>query len=108
MKRLLLILLVSCRVIGQNIVTNPSFENYSSCPNVPGDINYATSWMSYGNSPDYYNSCSTYSACLQGPSFSVPFSSAGYQLAATGQGYCGLLTYYNMIQDSREFIGSQL
>ncbi|MEP7168252.1 MAG: T9SS type A sorting domain-containing protein [Bacteroidota bacterium] len=88
-----------------NLCPNPSFENFSSCPQFGGDINKAIDWSSYSISPDYYNSCANFSA----PFFGVPANWIGYQSAFDGNGYAGLATYDGTISlSNREFIGIQL
>ncbi|MBI2967080.1 MAG: T9SS type A sorting domain-containing protein [Bacteroidetes bacterium] len=84
----------------QNLVPNPSFEQYSICPTNQDQISYATGWSSYANSPDYFNSCST------NPLFSVPYN-VSYQQASTGSAYAGLYTYEEFGL-TREFIGIQM
>ncbi len=88
-------------VFAQNIVPNPSFEDYSFCPNYSGQVYKAIGWSSYGNSPDYFNLCS--SSIL----VSVPNNSFGNQCATTGNGYCGFYSYVPF-NNYREFIGIQL
>ena len=49
-----------------NLVPNPSFEEYDTCPDLLDRVQYATHWMNFGNSPDYYNSCSVLTDILTG------------------------------------------
>jgi OmpA-OmpF porin, OOP family len=89
----------------QNLVPNPSFEIYDTCPDNENLVEYATGWSNYGGSPDYHNSCSS------NPQFSVPDNWGGFQQAATGNAYCGISTYCYLnssTSDSREFIGIQI
>ena len=81
----------------QNLVPNPSFEDtvyvpllHANCPEDFSSISFdktqiANGWSSYCNTPDYYNSCSS--------SMGVPTNLEGYQYAATGKAYCGVITY---------------
>lgn len=46
-------------VNAQNIVPNPSFEEYEGCPNSVADFS-VSNWFIPLYSPDYYNSCSTF------------------------------------------------
>src|SRR6185503_219273 len=49
-------------LVGQNLVQNPSFEQYTSCPTGNSGIYLATPWNvppGSGTTPDYMNSCST-------------------------------------------------
>jgi hypothetical protein len=88
---------------GQNLVLNPSFEDTLDCPNFQNQIDYATGWSNYGESPDYFNSCSPNLS-----QFSVPNNWGGYQLPATGNAYAAFGTYASYIVNAREFIGAQL
>ena len=58
------LLLIFCTVLGvasvkgQNLVPNPSFELYDTCPNAQDQIEYATGWHKYSEwltTPDYFN-----------------------------------------------------
>jgi gliding motility-associated-like protein len=79
----------------QNLVANPSFENYSVCPLYAGEIDYAISWFQPNNfmsvnigSSDYYNQCAPYG------NTSVPSNNySGHQAAKTGSGYAGIMVY---------------
>lgn len=43
----------------QNLVPNPSFEEYSDCPNLVGELYKAFPWKSpTDNTPDFFNICS--------------------------------------------------
>lgn len=82
---------------GQNLVPNPSFEDYTVCPDADGQISYASNWANYSGTSDYFNSCSTF------PYPSVPTNVGGYQAPATGEAYAGIYTY-----GLREVFGCQL
>lgn len=84
----------------QNLVPNPSFEDYLICPVNLDNIDNCTDWSSYRDSPDYWNGCST-------NGLNVPNCTFGYQYAHTGVGMAGLTSYYKDYT-YREFIGSQL
>jgi gliding motility-associated-like protein len=81
-----------------NLVPNPSFENYTSCPTWSSQINYAYPWVmpSLGTS-DFYNSCSI-------GIVGVPLNTFGYQKARTGVAYAG----GQMTSGYREYITSPL
>jgi len=104
----LLLLLIAQTTISnaQNLVPNPSFEEYTLCPDYADQVNYSTGWSSYGNSPDYFNSCAIT------PTVSVPFNFGGYQIAASGNAYCGISTYVSPVllgvNNYREYIGRML
>ena len=81
---------------------NPSFEDTVSCPLTQDQVSYATGWEAFGQSSDYFNSCS-----IPGD-VGVPYNYYGEQNAATGNAYCGLIAYVKYIEDWREYIGTQL
>jgi hypothetical protein len=90
-----------------NLVPNPSFEEYSQCPDptilnpIPNTtLELANGWTSpNGFSPDYFNVCSLNNN-------SIPDNDFGYQTARTGNAYVGLIDMLEI--DSREYIQSEL
>lgn len=108
MKKLLLILLTSHFSLltpfcfSQNLVPNPSFEQYDTCPSAASQISYATGWMSFAITPDYFHTCATNS------SFSVPYNWFGYQQPASGNAYTGLATKDLPTMNFREYTAIQL
>lgn len=86
------------RDIGDNLVNNPSFEEFSVCPKgIVGNperklIPY---WeVPSKGTPDYFNSCSKQDA-------GVPHNFAGSIKAHSGQGYCGMILRQNFTQDNK-------
>jgi hypothetical protein len=73
----------------QNLVLNGSFEQYTNCPTGLAQVNFhCYGWRTYtGATPDYHRVCGA-------TPVSVPNNFAGYQAAAQGQAYVGLLNYY--------------
>lgn len=72
----------------QNLVPNPSFENYTSCPIGHAELYKATPWFQpTNNTPDYFNECniSPYPSNLD-----IPLNFFGFQNARTGVGYAGI------------------
>jgi len=49
-----------------NLVPNPSFESYTACPNNAATISFATGWLNFGQTPDYFNSCANSTASFVG------------------------------------------
>lgn len=99
--------LAPCSVHAQNLVVNPSFEEYSSCPIGFGMVDNATGWQAMLGSPDYMHTCAN------GLSYNgVPYFSVAFQYPATGLGYTGLLTYGGFGPDQliniREYIKGTL
>jgi len=93
-------ILVFCFCSAQNLVPNPSFEEHNSCPDFSEQVHYALGWR--GFSSEYYNSCATSTA-----GYSVPANGFGYQNAASGNAYCGLITSLAG-NNYREFIYTRL
>jgi hypothetical protein len=85
-----------------NLVSNPSFEQYTGCPDYWAQINYTVAWTAYKGSPDYYNICGAVD------SFSVPQNFIGYQLPASGNAYCGVILYDKANFGNDEIIGTNL
>jgi hypothetical protein len=104
---LLLLILVSLNMNSeaQNLVPNWSFEDTIACPSMLAQINYATGWESYRESPDYFNSCAS-SGGFSNPS--VPENSWGYQYPKSGSAYGGITTFSIFNANWREFLGTQL
>jgi OmpA-OmpF porin, OOP family len=110
MKKIVSILFFCFHIVqyvnSQNLVPNPSFEQYLLCPDNPGQIDKLQNWfipLNHSGSPDYYNVCSTnyYS--------SIPSNINGFEFAATGYGYVGLgLSALNAAPNFREYLGVKL
>lgn len=89
-----------------NLVPNPSFEIYSSCPNNFFQIKKATGWDSLkaggGSQSDFFN------ACDLSNTVGVPYNIGSFQYAKNGVGYVNVMMYYTQFGDEREYIQSQL
>ncbi len=103
---LLIFILFSLSISAQNLVINPSFEQYTLCP--PGMsaiqqyMSYATGWKDMEESPDYFNVCNTGGA-------GVPKNTIGYQQARTGVAYAGIFKdNYLPSLEGREYIRGSL
>jgi outer membrane protein OmpA-like peptidoglycan-associated protein len=74
--------------VAQNLVKNPSFEEYVSCPEKISQIRSCKYWKSPSQAtPDYFHSCShKYSS-------SVPVNVLGKQYARTGDAYTGIILF---------------
>jgi hypothetical protein len=68
----------------QNLVPNPSFEEFATCPHQRSELYYCNSWQMVYASPDYYNSCDTIGEV------GIPQSFGGWQNAHSGNGYAGI------------------
>jgi len=87
---------------GQNLVSNPSFENYSSCPTSSSQLANATGCLNGSGSPDYLHTCSS-------SNFStLPANYWGTEAAATGNACVGALCYGSFsssyLANTREYI----
>jgi gliding motility-associated-like protein len=85
----ILFILISNFGLGQNLIPNPSFEVYDTCPTTissVGDyqINHCTGWTAPSlATSDYFNACS--------PLANVPNAVFSYQYALDGVGMLGML-----------------
>lgn len=97
---------------GQNLVPNPSFEQYDTCPNGASQLNRAVSWFSPTTAtPDYYNTCSPIDTANGDtyPVVGVPVNWCGFQNAKTGVGYSGFFAYYDYPGlPYREYVSTKL
>ncbi len=80
--------------MAQNLVPNPSFEEYTTCPSDISQFDRCVGWENIYGSPDLFNACST------NDTVDVPLNFLGYQHALEGQGYAGVLT--------AEFFGKEM
>ena len=88
----------------QNLVPNPSFETYTTCPTNYAQIRSALPWVSSLNSSEYFNTCSTYS------NVTIPINLYGcnYQYPYTGSAYAGIQTLVLSFPNTRSNISVQL
>ncbi len=84
-----MLLLLIPVLTAQNLVPNPSFEDYNDCPNGLQQLYNCKKWASSTpGTPDYFNSCANE---LQGSTVAVPHNMLGTQLAHSGQAYVGII-----------------
>ncbi|HLG33421.1 MAG TPA: T9SS type A sorting domain-containing protein [Bacteroidia bacterium] len=109
-KFLTTILILTCGLCnGQNLVPNPSFEVFDTCPNYLFQVQRAIGWFGANGTADYFNSCFVYPGT--GWNVSVPTNWVGYQQAYDGNGYMGMATFIEPDSSTigiREAIGIQL
>lgn len=98
----------------QNLVPNPSFEDYTTCPNDVGLIDSAVGWTVFGScepwgpgTPDYYNTCANPHQYPDSFVY-IPLNWCGYQQPASGNAYAGLVCYAITVANCREIIGCHL
>jgi len=108
MKNILtLSLLLTCGLcFGQNLVPNPSFEEYDSCAILLSEINYANDWLIIRNTPDCFNNCAT---SIIG-NYGIPENDFGYQYPPSQgcSGYAGFFTAFWLSPNGRELFGARL
>ncbi len=85
----------------QNLVTNGSFEAYTSCPNNLAQISYSNGWRMYHDGTSDYFNCTTVPVA-------TPANWAGYQAAAQGTAYMGCITYSAGNTYYREYIAGAM
>jgi hypothetical protein len=90
--------IVNYKDAGENLVPNPSFEDYNICPSgIVGryERKLVPDWVvpSRGT-PDYFNRCGKTDAC-------VPKNFAGSARANSGVGYCGIILRKNFTRDNK-------
>lgn len=104
-KLLTAFLLCNVSAIGQNLVPNPGFESYTSCPTFASQLDRAAPWYNpTQGTPEYYNGCSPVASYA-----SVPVNLiGGYQPARSGQGYIGLYVYSSFVANFREYAEAPL
>jgi len=88
-----------------NLVPNPSFEIYTSCPTSANQLAFANQWQNptTWGTPDYYNGCSA--------TFGVPSycnCSSIYQNPLTGNAYTGIYCYDKISINAREYLQVEL
>lgn len=98
--------LITSFLASQNLVNNPSFETYTTCPSglnsgSPDQVKKTVNWYTIRDTPDYFNSCATSTDVL------VPKNVVGYQGAATGNAYVGFIAY-DKLGFGREILAQQL
>ncbi|MCG2461868.1 OmpA family protein [Flavobacteriaceae bacterium F89] len=93
-------LLCSIFAWGQNLVRNPSFEDYNACPDNLGSFNSDLIYWSTPSlgSTDYFNACSS--------SMGIPDNFNGSQASKFGHGYAGMYLYAP--GDYREYMQAEL
>ncbi len=97
----ILALTFSSFCLGQNLVPNPSFEEYIECPYSTAEFQtQVVDWYSFSGSPDYFNTCSNDLEGFAG----VPSNAWGYQYPVSGNAYCAVIPYVHYAENTREYI----
>ncbi len=90
--------------VAQNLVRNPSFEEYYKCPGGSASFEQnVKDWTDIGGAI-YFNACAGY-----GYGLGVPLNISGFQYAKTGKAYAGIRVYFDDITfDWRNYIENHL
>lgn len=92
-------------VIAQNLVPNPSFEEYIECPQGTGELNMqVVDWISWSYTPDFFHPCNNEELGVAG----VPENAWGAQEPITGNAYSALFTFADYEENTREYIAAEL
>lgn len=91
-------------VTAQNLVPNPSFEEYIACPEYFHQTYLVNDWIININSADYFNKCSVQSE------ISIPINNNGFQDTPNSEcnAYMGIVTYHGFMNNNREYFGTIL
>ncbi len=91
--------------LAQNLVPNPSFEEYLECPFSTAELdNQVVDWYSWSDTPDFFHECSNDLDGFAG----VPENVWGYQWPMTGSGYAGVSTFMFIDPNLREYMAAPL
>jgi hypothetical protein len=93
---------------GQNMVSNPSFETYSSLPSSPAQWSRATGWSNVNGGSAWPSSSPDYCHALGSGLVQLPNTVFGTVNAYHGDGVMGFITYYPSTLDFREYVATQL
>ncbi len=89
----------------QNLVPNPSFEDYWECPYAEDQLSLSKQWHKANlSTSDYFNSCQI----NQSLGVSVPSVWSGHQLAFDGNAYTGIIIYEGTAPTVSEYIQCKL
>jgi hypothetical protein len=96
-----------------NIVSNPSFEEHTQCPENISSIYLAVPWTNTGggSTPDYFHSCCPPEIVPPDtfPRVGLPDNVFGFQHAHTGESYTGIYVYNGPNQEElREYLQVEL
>lgn len=93
----ILLCIANTPVLGQNLILNPGFESYKTCPQNITNFNVLVEDVSLptSSSGDYFNTCST-------GDFAIPSNFKGIQKSSEGSAYAGL--YFYALNNYREYL----
>ena len=88
----------------ENLVLNPSFEEYSDCPQSVGQWT-VSGWETITFTPDYFHACAPENANYSANS---PRNIMGYQTPVSGAAYVGISAFGVQNPEAREFLSTEL
>jgi len=101
----LLLLLLPFFANSQNLVPNPSFEDFVNCPQSTGELHQqVVDWISWSLTPDYFQVCNNDGLGTAG----VPNNAIGSQNPISGDAYASLLSYNHIFDNEREYMACSL
>lgn len=109
MKKLAMIVVLAwtTSVQAQNLVPNPSFELYDTCPDFVSQLNRITDWFQpTTGTPDYYNMCYDTTQFIYFYA-GVPENWIGWQTPRSGRAYAAAFFQYDAL-DYREYCEAKL
>lgn len=108
MKHYILALMASAATmtsLAQNLVPNPSFEEYLECPQGTAGLDeQLVDWVSWQLTPDFFHVCNNSGLGSAG----IPNNAWGHQWPITGDGYSGLISFEEFNPQGREYMAAQL
>lgn len=105
---ILLYIFFYINIYGQNIIPNPSFEVYITCPDETTKLNNLPPWESPNpETPDVFNSCAGSNCTSFPPTLlsCVPSNWHGFQQPHSGDGYVGIFVEG---EEDREYLQVKL
>jgi hypothetical protein len=105
MKKLiiLLTLIIPNLSSGQNLISNPSFEDVYSIPSQMSQLSKAVDWFSFNESPDLYSTLTSNNVV------GIPMNIGGYQNTFHGDNYAGFYAYLEIDSGNvREYVATEL
>lgn len=100
---ILILVFMGFRIIAQNLIPNPGFDQKNACPKQSGQISLANFWFCPNQTtPDYFNECST------SLDFGTEFNKKGGQLPHSGHAYAGIQVYNMNHNEYFEYLSTPL
>lgn len=92
----LFIMLLACFFVrsskAQNLVPNPSFEQYDTCPGNLSEMYRCLNWENWLTTPDYFNVCAP--CCGVSIPYNLSLVNPNFQMPHSGDAYAGYFNYW--------------